>query len=166
MNDEPDFDLLLSPCRYLSRAPASECDNKVSGHALSIDKTDTFDEGNILGQTIFESYYIVHDLHRSLIGFAVIDGCDNAVECPAEIRYSVDESELKGVRRSHHVPTQYNLFDSNIVNNIMDTSSVYTVISVFILLLGSAIGMYYAAQQYHKRQYTVINDTYAPAELL
>lgn len=167
-HDQYDFTLLLSPCRYLARAPASECDNKITGHALSIDKTDTFEEGNILGQTLFESYYIVHDLHRSLIGFAVIDGCNSAQPCDAQIMYHIDESELKQVRRSHQVDADTNtLFDTSILDDIIDMSSVSMVCTAIIMLLCCTIGLYYAARQYHKQQqYTVINDTYEPAEIL
>jgi len=48
------FTLLLPACRYISRAPSHECENAVPGHAFALDKSDDYDEGNVIGQALFE----------------------------------------------------------------------------------------------------------------
>ena len=55
--DEQPFALHIPPCRYLAKAPAKECKDGRPGHAFAIESEE--DEGVILGQVVYESFYVV-----------------------------------------------------------------------------------------------------------
>jgi len=74
------FGLVLPPCRYMVQAPHDQCDGK-PGHIFSIDRIA--DVGIILGQPVFQSYYIVHDQDNDRVGFATMTGCKHFDYCPA-----------------------------------------------------------------------------------
>ena len=85
----PPFALHIPPCRYLAKAPAKECKDGVAGHAFAIEWEQ--DEGVILGQVVYESFYVVHDNERNRVGFGKLEGCDSDVECLKEVRVERDD---------------------------------------------------------------------------
>ena len=87
--DEPPFALDIPPCRYLAKAPAKECKDGVAGHAFAIESAQ--DEGIILGQVVYESFYVVHDNERNRVGFGQLEGCESDIECLEEVAVGEDD---------------------------------------------------------------------------
>ena len=87
--DDPPFALDIPPCRYLAKAPAKECKDHIAGHAFAIEREE--EEGVILGQVIYESFYVVHDNERNRVGFGKLEGCESDVECLHEVSVGRDD---------------------------------------------------------------------------
>ena len=86
---EPPFALDIPPCRYLAKAPAKECKDGVAGHAFAIESNDN--EGVILGQVVYESFYVVHDNERNRVGFGKLGGCQSDVDCLKAVKVRTDD---------------------------------------------------------------------------
>ena len=97
--DDEDVVLTMPACRYVNRVPkTSYCaaeapPRKEDAYFFSV---GPIEEGRnvILGQSLFESYYVAHDMGASpRVGFAPIRGCDaDGCGVPAGARFEVHGS--------------------------------------------------------------------------
>ena len=99
--DEEPFALHIPPCRYLAKAPAKECKDGRAGHAFAIESEE--DEGIILGQVVYESFYVVHDNERNRVGFGKLEGCDSDTPCLDNVQVVEDDVlvRAKGLTAMH-----------------------------------------------------------------
>ena len=99
--DEPPFALHIPPCRYLAKAPAKECKDGRPGHAFAIESEE--DEGVILGQVVYESFYVVHDNERNRVGFGKLEGCESDEPCLDRVKVEEDPVlvRAKGLTAMH-----------------------------------------------------------------
>ena len=99
--DEQPFALHIPPCRYLAKAPAKECKDGRPGHAFAIESEE--DEGVILGQVVYESFYVVHDNERNRVGFGKLEGCDSDEPCLDKVKVMEDDVlvRAKGLTAMH-----------------------------------------------------------------
>ena len=98
---EQPFALHIPPCRYLAKAPAKECKDGRAGHAFAIEMDE--DEGIILGQVVYESFYVVHDNERNRVGFGKLQGCDSDEPCLDRVSVQQDDVLIraKGLTAMH-----------------------------------------------------------------
>lgn len=99
-SDSAPFTLTIPPCNYLPKAPAKECSNGKPGHAFSIEMET--DEGNILGQVVYEAFYVVHDLQQNRVGFAMLDGCQSSRRCLKQVDIKIDDQLVRADFMSHN----------------------------------------------------------------
>ena len=99
--DEQPFALHIPPCRYLAKAPAKECKDGKPGHLFAIEGEES--EGVILGQVVYESFYVVHDNERNRVGFGRLEGCDNDKVCLDRVSVAEDDVlvRAKGLSAMH-----------------------------------------------------------------
>ena len=91
--DAPPFALSIPPCRYLAKAPAKECRDGEPGHAFAIEQAA--DEGVILGQVVYESFYVVHDNEKNRVGFGRLQGCSSDAQCLQQVAVMRDDQLVR-----------------------------------------------------------------------
>ena len=149
------FVLSLPPCRYMAAAPISECSNGVAGHTFSLESIEA-NEGNILGQVLYEQFYVVHSAKHNRVGFAPLRGCRNDADC---IRQSRIYNDTVLRRVTHHQTTslgQKTSVSASAAN--FDVRNAIIAAAILLALGTIAAVVVYANARSERNGYQIIPD--------